>query len=296
MKLETPSKFHNSKNPQLRNTEQNRDMVYRSQFHIEGRVISSITMVLLAHDSPRINCACWSLAAAPFRDGADLARFCSCIFRKLELHTHASTVGMLITIIESCFQALLPKTARMLINASALIVAKIIHDERVCIVDVARLIKVDVARLQAAEHYVAAVLLQTCHASGRRIAPTEYARPLLSSYDSYSRACAVVVRELGATHIVGCWRRTLAVRVLLALRAERDTVRPAKSTLAAKLDAAAQLAATIVAQRAYRKAKLANDPASPVSIMSWPDRPAPVGLKAFALTSRDTFWSQRMRG
>ena len=140
---------------------------YPSQFHFEGRVISSIMLTLLAHDSPRTGPnTCWALAAAPFRDGADLARFCSCIFRKLDLVS--SAVALLVTIVESCFESLVPTTSRMLVNAAALIVFKTINDETLCIIDAARFLKVDeVAQLRACEHYVLSVLLQTSHPSGR---------------------------------------------------------------------------------------------------------------------------------
>ena len=278
---------------------------YLSQFHFEGRVISSITLTLLAHDSPRTGPNACCALAAPFRDGADLARFCSCIFRKLDLLS--SAVALLVTIVESCFESLVPTTTRMLVNAAALIVFKTINDETLCIVDAARLLKVDdVAQLRACEHYVLSVLLQTSHPSGLCIAPSAYARPLLSSFEEYAAACTFVLRERAATHIASSWRRTLAVRVLLARlaervasrtrlaaklqaaaelaaahaaatlsarlrlsrRAERRTHRPASNKLAARLASAAQLDAALTIQHAYRTAASANVAPSPVSTMS----------------------------
>jgi hypothetical protein len=240
---------------------------YRSQFHIEGRVIASITLALLAHSPRTYPDACWALAAPPFRQAADLARFCSCIFRKLDLFS--STVPMLTAIIESCFEFILENTVRMLVNACALVVAKIVNDEQLCIIDAAELLKVDVAQLGAAEHVVISVLLQTSHPSGLLIAPTAYARPLLISYEAYDSACSFVMRELAATHIAGSWHRTLAVRMRLARRAERSAARSATNNLAAKLEAVAKLDTAI--QRAYRKAALANTTPSPVCITSQPD-------------------------
>ena len=162
---------------------------------------------------------------------------------------------MLIAIIESCFEFLHPQTVRMLVNTCALVVAKIVNDERLYIVDAAEVLEVDIAQLRAAEHFVFSVLLRTSHPSGLRIAPTKYARALLSSYETYSPACDAIMREIGATHIAGCWRRTLAV------------------------------------QLAYRKAALATAQ-SPVCIMSGPGRASPVAKKA-APSAMDSMDAQR---
>jgi hypothetical protein len=178
---------------------------------------------------------------------------------------------MLIATIESCFEFLHPQTVRMIVNACALVVAKIVNDERLYIVDAAEVLEVDVAQLQTAEHFITSVLLQTSHPSGHRIAPTKYARPLLISYAAYAPACDAIMRDIAATHIASSFRRALAVRMLLARRAERVVAHPATSKLAAKLEAATQLAATTTLQRAYRKAVLANTTSScscsPVCIM-----------------------------
>jgi uncharacterized membrane protein YgcG len=196
---------------------------------------------------------------------------------------------MLIAMIESCFEFLLPETLRMVVNACALVSAEIFYDEQVRTIDAAKLLKVDVAQLKAAEHVVISVLLQTSHPSGHRIAPTAYALPLISSYETYAPACTILMRELVATHIAGSWRRTLAVRMRLARRAGHVAARPATNKLAAKLAAAAKLAtAAIAMQRAYRKAALAKT-ASPICIMSWPSRREPVAFEevAFGLDSKD---------
>ena len=222
----------------------------------------SITRALLSHDSPHDSphdsqCstpfphnpyACWALVAAPFRNGAELARFCSGIFRALDLCS--SAVPMLIAMLESCFEFLHTKTVRMLVNACALSTAKIITDEELSLINAAEVLNADVAQLRAAEHLVIAVLLRTSHPSGQRIAPTKYARPLLGSYAMYNPACDAIMREIAATHIACSWRKTLAVRMLLERRAERVATQPATNKLAAKLAAASQLAAAITMQRA----------------------------------------------
>ena len=190
---------------------------------------------------------------------------------------------MLIAMIESCFELLLPETLRMVVNACALVGAKIFYDEQVRTIDAARRLKVNVAQLKAAEHVVISVLLQTSHPSGHRIAPTAYARPLISSYETYSPACAAIMREIAASHVACSWRRMLAVRMRLARRAEHVAAQSATNKLAAKLAAAAT-----TMQRAYRKAARAKT-ASPVSIMCWPSRMAPAAFEeeAFGLDSKD---------
>jgi hypothetical protein len=162
---------------------------------------------------------------------------------------------MLVSIIESCFEFLHPNTVRMIVNACALVVAKIVDDETLYIVDAAEVLKVDVAQLKSAEHFVIAVLLRTSHPSGRRIAPTKYVRSPLRSYAAYNPACTLFMREIAATQIADSWR------LRLARRAERVAAQPATNKLAAKL------AAAITMQRAYRKAQLAKI-ASPVCIRS----------------------------
>jgi hypothetical protein len=257
-------------------------MTYCNQFLVEGQVVADITMALVAHAGTAPN-ACWALAAAPFRDGADLARFCSGTFRKLDLCTDA--VPMLIANIESCFEPLGPNSVRMLVKACALVVFKVLNDYVLLLVDAAELLDVDFAQLRAAEHYVISVLLQTSHPSGRRVNPTGKARPLISSYAAYAPACAIVMRGLASTHIACSWRRTLAVRTVRTVRAARSATRK----LAAKLHAAAKLAAAITMQRAYRKAALASGRVvapSPTCIMSFPVRAAPVATKvAFVFDS-----------
>ena len=156
---------------------------------------------------------------------------------------------MLIAMLESCFEFLHTRTVRMLVNTCALIVTKIINDDRLFIDDAAEVLEVDVAQLQTAEHFCLSVLLQTSHPSGLRIAPTKYARPLLGSYAMYNPACDVIMREIAATHIACSWRKT-AVRMQLERRAERVATQPATNKLAAKLAAASQLAAAITLQRA----------------------------------------------
>ena len=196
---------------------------------------------------------------------------------------------MLAAMLESCFELLLRNTLRMVITACALVGTKIVYDEQVRTVDAAQLLKVDVALLKAAEHVVFSVLLQTSHPSGQRIAPTAYARPLISSYAAYAPACTGLMRALAARHIASSWRRTLAVRMLSARRAEHVAARSATNKLATKLAAVAALAAAAIAmQRAYRKAALAKT-ASPVCTMSWPSGMALAAFEedAFALDSED---------
>ena len=132
----------------------------RYQFNFEGRSVASITLTLLRHDAPRTNPdACWALADAPFPAAAELARFCSSIFRNLDLLS--SHVGLLVAIIESCFEFLLPHTVRHLLLGAGFVVFKIVNDQQLSIAAAAELLKVDVAKLGAAEAFVLAVLLQT---------------------------------------------------------------------------------------------------------------------------------------
>ena len=119
--------------------------------------------------------------------------------------------------------------------------------------------------------------------SGKRIAPSAYARPLLSSYEAYVPACAIVSRDLAAISVQRAYRK---YKVRLARCAERRADRPAANTtnqLGAEV--AAQLATATTMQRAYRKAALTHSYwSSPVCITS---RPLPGAMKGgFVLNSK----------
>jgi hypothetical protein len=240
---------------------------------LRGRALANILQTLLEYSdaanhqrTPITIDASVALAAAPFADVADLARFCSNVLKSLELD--ATTLPMLICGIESCFEFISSHTIRMLVVACACFVCKMIDDEPVYIVDVATLLNTDIAQLRAAEAFFFAAVFQSSDPSGIRTAPTTYSRLLISSYPSYEGGCAAVMDKLAATHIACSWRRTLAVRASAAKATERDAAVLAKAKQMA-LVPASKLDAAVVVQRAYRKAVLAHS-ASPVSIMYRP--------------------------
>ena len=83
-----------------------------------------------------------------------------------------------------------------------------------------------------------------------------------------SRARLAAKLQAAAELVAAHGTATLSARLRLTRRAERITHRPASNQLAALLEAAAQLAAAITIQHAYRTAASANVSPSPFSTMS----------------------------